>query len=329
MRKIFKILGIIMLILVLGIVAIGAYVKLALPDVGKASDMKIEATPERIARGEYLANHVTVCIDCHSQRNWNLYTAPPKDGTRGAGGDVFDQRAGFPGKFISKNITPTGIGKLTDGELFRSITTGQMHDNTPMFPLMPFLHYGKMDEEDIKSIIAYIRTLKPMDSNIPAREVDFPFNFIINTLPQKASFTKKPSETDPIKYGEYLVNAGACFDCHTKFNKGDYDEANAFGGGREFQLPAGVLRSANITPDEETGIGSWSKQAFLNKFKEYRDSSMINRKVDFMKEMNTIMPWVMYAGMKDQDLEAIYEYLKTLKPVKRTVVKWEAGGKMQ
>ncbi|MES1181667.1 MAG: c-type cytochrome, partial [Flavobacterium sp.] len=62
---------------------------------------------------------------------------------------------------------------------------------------------------------------------------------------------------------------------------------------------------------------------FINKFKEYRDSAAIHRKVDFMKEMNTIMPWTMYAGMKDEDLGAIYEYLRTLKPVKQKITKWQ------
>jgi mono/diheme cytochrome c family protein len=323
MKKIFKILGVIVMLVILGILGVMAYVKFALPNTDPVRDLKVEATPERIQRGEYLANHVTVCIDCHSNRDWNVYSAPPIAGTTGKGGDVFDRRAGFPGVFYAKNITPAGIGKLSDGELFRSITTGMMHDGSAMFPVMPFMHYGTMDEEDIKSIIAYIRTLAPIENTIPQREVDFPFNFIINTLPQKANFSKKPSETDIVKYGGYLVNAASCFDCHTKFDQGKYDEANAFGGGRTFNLPAGILSSANITPDEETGIGHWTKQAFIDKFRYYRDSANMHRKVDIMKEMNSVMPWIMYAGMKDEDLGAIYEYLRTIKPVKNNVIKWQ------
>ena len=65
-----------------------AYVKLALPNVGKAEDLKFEATPDMIKRGEYLAFHVCVCMDCHAQRDWTKFSGPPIAGTEGKGGDV-------------------------------------------------------------------------------------------------------------------------------------------------------------------------------------------------------------------------------------------------
>ncbi len=68
-----------------------SYCKIALLNVGAAPVMKIDATPERIARGEYLANDVTVCIDCHSKRDWSRFSGPPLAGTLGMGGDLFDQ----------------------------------------------------------------------------------------------------------------------------------------------------------------------------------------------------------------------------------------------
>ena len=73
------------------------YLKFVLPNVGNAPVLNVEMTNERIARGEYLANHVTVCIDCHSTRDWSRFSGPPMPGTFGKGGDVFNQKFGFPG----------------------------------------------------------------------------------------------------------------------------------------------------------------------------------------------------------------------------------------
>jgi hypothetical protein len=82
------------------------------------------------------------------------------------------------------------------------------------------------------------------------------------------------------------------------------------------------VRSANITPDNETGIGSWTEEAFVKRFKVYADSSYKPHKVG-SKEMNSAMPWTMYAGMKEGDLKAIFAYLKTVKPIRQKVVKFE------
>jgi len=111
----------IVLLLISGLV----YVSTALPDVGPAPEnLKVTVSPEKIERGKYLANHVMLCIDCHSQRDFSLFSAPPIPGTEAKGGERFDHSMGFPGVFISPNITPAGIGDYTDGELFRLITTG-------------------------------------------------------------------------------------------------------------------------------------------------------------------------------------------------------------
>ena len=90
----------------------------------------------------------------------------------------------------------------------------------------------------------------------------------------------------------------------------------------EFRQPGGVIRSANITFDQ-TGIGSWTKEAFVQRFKAYTDSSY---KPAMLKptDLNTPMPWTMYGGMEKDDLEAIYDYLKTVKPISHQV---ERSGK--
>ncbi len=326
--KIKKILKWLLIIIVLVIVGGLSYIKIALPNVGDAPDMKVEATPERIARGEYLANHVTVCIDCHSSRDWSKFSGPPKEGTYGKGGELFDQKFGFPGSYTSKNITPANISNWTDGELFRVITTGVTKDGRAMFPVMPYRYYGQMDEEDIKCIIAYIRTLKPIENKTAECVSDFPMNFIINTIPKKANFQKRPPETDVLATGKYLVNATACIECHTKFDKGQLVAGTEFGGGREFPFPDGSkVCSGNITPDIETGIGSWSKDKFISLFHSRSDSTTLNTNLK-PGDFNSIMPWTMYGKMTDADLEAIYTYLRTVTPIKNDVVKYTAANRI-
>lgn len=325
MKKILKIFSRIVLVLLVVLIVTASYIKVALPNVGDAPQMKIEPTSERVARGEYLANHVTVCIDCHSKRDWSRFSGPPTEGTKGQGGDIFDQKFGFPGAFYARNITPAGISRYTDGELFRVITTGVNKDGKAMFPVMPYHYYGRMDDEDIKSIIAYIRTLSPIKKDVPASEPDFPMNFIINTIPAKATLTKKPAETDAVNYGKYIVNAASCMECHSQFDKGKMLEGTAFGGGREFLFPDGsVVRSGNITSDV-TGIGNWTEAMFVNLFRTNSDSAMLSKKIQ-PGAFNSIMPWSMYGKMHEQDLKAMYAYLKTVKPVKNKVAKFTAAG---
>ncbi|MGH2646887.1 MAG: c-type cytochrome [Ginsengibacter sp.] len=327
MKKVFKILGYIVLFIIVCVAGLLIYVKTALPDVGAAPDMKITSTPDRIERGRYLANSVVVCMDCHSTRDWSKFAGPLLPGTLGKGGERFDQKVGFPGIYYSRNITPAGIGRYTDGELFRVITTGVTKEGTALFPVMPYAHYGKMDPEDVMSIIAYIRTLAPIESQVPKPVSDFPMNFIINTIPVKAAPQKIPPASDQLAYGAYITNAASCIECHTKVDKGKIIPEFSFSGGREFEFPDGsVVRSANITPDITTGIGTWTEEMFIDRFKAYADSSYHPATVT-AGEFNSIMPWNMYCKMAKEDLAAIYTYLRSVKPITNKVEKFTAAKK--
>lgn len=324
MNRIIKylLIGLSVIALLIGIGLL--FLVLKKPNVGPAQDMTIEITPERVERGEYLANHVMLCMDCHAQRDFSLFAGPPKPGTLGVGGEIFDHSMGFPGTFISRNITPAGLKDWTDGELFRLITTGVKKDGSAIFPVMPYPSYGTIDPEDIKSVIAYIRSLDPIEAEHPVSQADFPMNLIIKTMPKEAEFSTMPSPSDKISYGKYLVKAASCGDCHTDFEKGKY-VGEFLGGGREFKFPDGsILRSSNLTPDE-TGLGAWSKAQFINTFKKYVDSTYLPQKIE-PGSFQTIMPWIMYGGMKEEDLGAIYEYLASLDPVENAVIKYEPAG---
>nr|WP_315149988.1 c-type cytochrome [uncultured Flavobacterium sp.] len=319
MRKVIK--GI-LLFLVIAVIAVLLYVKLALPNVGEMEYLTIKPTADRLERGKYLANNVCVCVDCHSTRNWNEFSGPPVDGTIGKGGEVFDQRFGFPGSFYSKNITPSGIGDWTDAEVLRAIASGVSKDGKALFPIMPHPHFGQMDKEDLESIIVYLRSLKPIDNIVPESQADFPMNFIINTIPAEPHFSKIPKESDAVAYGAYLFNAASCSECHSKQEKGKPIAGMELAGGFEFpMMTGGIARSSNITQDEVTGIGKWSEDDFVKRFKSYTDSSYVSAKV-IKGNFNTVMPWTMYGGMKEQDLKAIYAYLKTIKPIRNSVEKF-------
>lgn len=322
-NKFVKVLVYLLLAVVILIGGLLTYVKTMLPNVGPAPELKVAMTPENIERGKYLANHVNVCMDCHSTRDWSTFAGPLVKGTEGKGGEIFDENLGFPGRFVAPNITPAGIKDWTDGEIFRAVTCGVNKQGKALFPIMPHPNFGKMDENDIHAIIAYIRSLKPIENKTEASVANFPMNFIINTIPAKAAFTKMPAPSDEVAYGKYLVNAASCNDCHTKQEKGKF-VGEPFAGGFEFKFPDGsIVTSMNITPDP-TGIGTWDKATFVSRFKMYTDSGYVPQKVK-AGEFNTVMPWTMYAGMSTQDLEAIYAYLKTLKPAQNTVERFKSA----
>ena len=320
MKKTGKVLIYILLILFILFGSALSYVKFGLPDVGEAPDLKVDRSPERIERGKYLATHVAVCLDCHSKRDWVKFAGPPLAETYGAGGELFDENVGFPGAVYSPNITAHNLQGWTDGELFRVITTGVTRDGKALMNIMPYQAYGKMDKEDIYAIIAYLRTLQGINSEVPERRLNFPLNFLVNTIPQKTETQKIPAESDTLKYGAYMVNAAACVDCHTKQEKGKNILGMEFAGGRDFPFPGGVIYTANITSDETTGIGKWTKQQFIDRFKMYTEGYV--PPVLAKGEAQTVMPWTMYAGLKENDLAAMYAYLQSVKPIKNEVVRF-------
>ena len=126
-----------------------------------------DSTKQVLARGEYLFNNLAGCVDCHSKRDFTKYSGPVVPGSEGGGGFVFDQKFQLPGVLYGKNITPdsaTGVGTWTDAELIRAITQGISKNGDTLFPLMPYPHFNRMAKDDLMSIIAYMRTLKPINN---------------------------------------------------------------------------------------------------------------------------------------------------------------------
>ncbi|WP_161888771.1 c-type cytochrome [Pontibacter russatus] len=327
MKKALRITGYLLAVVIAAVAAGYIYLQYAFPNVDAAPVLSIEKTPALVERGKYLANHVAVCIDCHSTRDFSRYSGPLQPGTEGKGGDRFDHSLGFPGTFYARNITSdkeTGIGAWTDGEVYRAMTKGVSKNGEPLFPVMPYKAYSQMKTEDAYAVIAYIRTLAPIRNEVPASDPDFPMNLILRTMPSdEAPMLEQTALEDEVTKGKYLLTISSCGDCHTPRDKGNPIEEMHLAGGSEFPTPdGGKLRSANITPDRETGIGNWTAEVFVQRFKSQEHPAAVAP-----GGPNTIMPWSMYAGMKEEDLRAIYSYLMTVKPINNKIERFTPPAK--
>jgi mono/diheme cytochrome c family protein len=316
-----KVVAAVVLLVLLGAGGGLAYLNVAYPKVGPPPSIQVEATPDKVARGRYLANHVAVCIDCHSDRDWTLFSGPIIPGTEGRGGFRFDRNFGFPGVFYSKNITPAALGEWTDGEILRAMTSGVSRDGSPFFPVMPYPSYRLMAQDDAEAIVAYLRTLTPIPHEVPESRADFPMNFILRTIPQPASPVERPDPSNVAEYGKYVATIAGCADCHTPATPdGQKIPGLEYAGGMEFRTPWGVVRALNLTPDDETGLGGWDREFFVKRFKAYGTPEGRREPVE-PGAFNTVMPWTMYADMTEEDLAAIYEFLRTVPAVKHKVEK--------
>ena len=281
------------------------------PRTRALNNRKFEVTPERLARGSYLANSVSGCMFCHSLHDWNAAGAPIIEGKLGAG-DVFPLE-GLPGRIVAPNITPdaeTGAGTWSDDQLARAIREGIGHDGRALFPLMPYGNFRVMSDEDLASVVVYLRSLSPVRNSLPSTEIIFPVKYLIRSAPEpvESAVSALPPDTSAA-YGTYLVRISGCADCHTPQQRGQPLPGMAFAGGSEFKGPFGTVTSANITPDA-SGIGYYDEKIFFEALRTGKVGA---------RSLNPIMPWGMLRGMTDNDLRAMFAYLRTLKPVRHRV----------
>jgi mono/diheme cytochrome c family protein len=270
-----------------------------------------DATPERLARGEYLVRGVLGCLDCHSEHDWKAPGGPLVPGREGAG-QIFPAE-GFPGRVVAQNITPdreTGAGTWTDDQLARAIREGIGHDGRTLFPLMPYTNFRHLPNEDLAAVVVYLRSLPAVRNVLPKSEIAFPVNYLIRSVPEPlTAAVAAPDLSTPERRGEHLVTLASCAECHTPMVHGQPDTKKAFAGGAVFKGPWGTVSSANITPDR-TGISYYNEKLFLEAM---RTGSVMGR------SLNPIMPWDGYRHMTDEDLKAIFAYLRTVKPVENRV----------
>ncbi|HYM59379.1 MAG TPA: c-type cytochrome [Thermoanaerobaculia bacterium] len=324
MKTLLKILGIAVLVVVC-LAAIGvSWLALRHPASRPASSEKIEATPERIARGRYLAMHVSDCFGCHSD-HLLTYGVPIKPGTEGQGGLVFDEKLGIPGVVCAQNITPdpeNGLGNWSDGEILRAMREGVDRSGEALFPMMPYQSLREMSDDDARAIVAYVRTIKPVRHSVPPKRINFPVNLLVKFAPQPLTgpVTAPDDAKDHLGYGKYLAMIAGCHECHSPHDdKNQIVESKAFSGGWEMAGLWGRNVTSNLTPDPEAYLGRATKEEFIGRFRAFAGMNAENAPAAD-KGRNTVMPWLAMSAMTDQDLGAIYDYLKSLKPIKNKVV---------
>lgn len=313
-----KILLSLILLFVLVVSSLAGFVFLARPLARPPQSIKVIATPERLARGAYLANG---CLDCHSRRDYTRYGGPAV-APFGAHGSCFDRGIGVPGVVCAPNLTSdpeTGLGSWTDGEILRAMREGVARDGRPLFPLMPYPDFKTMADEDALAVIAYLRTLPPVSYKAPAPKLDFPLPLVIRFIPAPVEgVVGAPSRTDTQAYGKYLTTINGCFFCHTtNDSRMTPIPGREWAGDNEFRGEWGVVRSANLSPDP-TGLGDKTRENFIGLFRAFGSVEGELPK----GAQNTFMPWPAFNKMTDEDLGVIHDYLKMQKPVRNSVEKF-------
>jgi cytochrome c553 len=266
-----------------------------------------ERTPARVERGRYLVTGLLGCFGCHSQHEPYREPLPEK---MGAGTVETDPQS--PVAFTYPNITPdaeTGAGTWTDDMLARGIREGIGHDGRPLVPVMPYENLRHLTDEDLAAVVVYLRSIPPVHNPLPQTKLPLPFKLLVKGFPEPlAGPVAAPAAADPARNGEYLTQLGACNDCHAatdrKGNKLPY------GGGQIFEAPAGKVAAANLTPDP-SGIPYYDEAMFIQ--------TMRTGRVGGVRQLSVAMPWRVYGRLNDDDLKAMFAYLRTQKPVRHRV----------
>ena len=284
------------------------------PKARPLTDRTFVRTPERMARGKYLFSG---CEGCHSPHDWTQHDAPVPSGMHGAG-QILPFSEGVPGRVVAPNLTPdleTGAGAWTDDMLARAIREGIGQDGRALFPMMPYPHLRFLSDEDVASLVVYIRSLPPVRNTVPKTEIVFPVIYLIRSVPEPITAPVPPPDlSTPLKRGDFLINVSGCSDCHTPQRHGEPIKGLEYAGGFILAGPWGRVASANLTPDP-SGIPYYDEALFLQAM---RTGYVQARK------LNQIMPWWDLRNLSDDDLKAMFVYLRTLKPVHHRVDNAEA-----
>jgi mono/diheme cytochrome c family protein len=311
---IFGILGLLVLIVIGGLTAVGWQVVLG-PDARPLTNRTFERTPERLARGQYIVQGPAHCFHCHSEHDLTRPDGPIKPTMMGAGWELPIPELGT---IYAPNITPdpeTGIGKWSDDAIVRAIQEGVDANGRALFPVMPYLDFRNLDNEDVASIVVYLRSIPPVKNAVPASKLVTPLNFIVNTIPKPlVSHTDPPARTTAVARGEYLVKTVAgCPGCHTPADtQGKPLPGLDLAGGQPFHDPFhtnAIVTSMNITQDA-SGIAHYDEALFIQTMRTGRMGG---------RQLTPVMPFEFFKNMTDDDLRDVFAFLKTVAPVKHRV----------
>ena len=270
-----------------------------------ATGLKSSTDSTIIARGKYLAMGPAHCWTCHVEdpSKVDLQSAYPAM----TGGHKFD----LPfGTLYSPNITSdsvTGIGRYSDEQLAQIIRYNLKPSKQA---LAPFMTFNTMSDEDVVAIISYLRSTEPVQHKVPENDLNMlgkiVFRFLINPIiPEENQMLQVTEPDTTAEYGKYLVySVTSCNGCHTERGPTGEFIGMPFAGGGSKEMARGTFVAPNLTPDPETGrIYYWKEQDFINRFRAGKI---------YQEEF---MPWESYSLLSDNDLKAIYKFLRTLEPV--------------
>jgi mono/diheme cytochrome c family protein len=250
-----------------------------------------------LERGQYLVETVAACGNCHTLKGPNGPLADKKL----AGGDIIKHT-----DFIAAtpNITPdpeTGIGKWTDRQIFLAIREGRRPDGTLIGPAMPSRSYRSLADKDVEAIVAYLRSVPPVNNPISVKShYDEP---LPASWGPPVGRIEAPQKESKVAYGAYLAGPLArCMDCHTEHRPGETTRSGA--GGKQFLGPWGISVSANLTPDKTDGLGDWSDAEIERAIRTgvARDGH----------KLFPPMPFAAYQNIAADDMAALIAYLRSL-----------------
>lgn len=313
MRKVLLVIGIIILIIVLGggvFVASRQHLTFdaPYPDVTASSDSSV------IERGRYIVRDLAPCAACHGDPAQRAAFATGADVPL-SGGFVFDIP---PGQFYARNLTPdgeTGLGNVPDRAIARALRYGVGHDGRA---LLPFMEMQGLSDDDLQSVVSYLRSLPPVRNPVPPHHLTLLGKVVRATvLAQPVGPATAPAARAPrgasLETGRYLVESVAlCWSCHTERSQVTGALTGPrFGGTTGFTEsddPGHSWSPPNITSDPETGrLGRMTEDEFVARFRQGRLLP------------GSPMPWQGFARLAEEDLRAIYRYLKSVPPVKNDV----------
>lgn len=293
----------------------------AKPAVSVLQMEPIPRTPERLARGKYLVEGLVQCPLCHSQNDFTQRPERPVEGKKN-GGFVFlnsELELPEPNRVVASNISPDpdyGAGKWKDADFVRALRQGIGHDGRTLYPLMPYQYFRNLSDEDLASVIVYERSLAPVHIEQPKTELTDEIKKTFQPLPP-VEHVPEPDQSNRVAYGKYLVTVGHCDGCHTPTDEqGNRLPGMDFAGGQLLTGPWGpnpheiiTVASLNLTPDP-SGISYFDETMFINAIR----TGKVNA-----RPLANIMPWAYFRNLTDDDLKAIFAYLRTLTAVPHRV----------
>ena len=262
-----------------------------------------------VARGQYIVRNAAVCGHCHAE---NPQRDP--DGPLSGGMEFSNWRIGTA---RASNLTPdsaTGLGAWTDAEIVRALRNGQSRDARVLIPVMPYEWFHGMADRDALAVARYLKSLQSVRNEVrQSPSFWFKLGELLFLGPKPPISTVAPPHGATAEYGGYLSqHVALCADCHTPRGgiRAAPDRSRLFAGMTD--PPGGFpANPSNLTPDSATGTGEWSEQDFLRTLR-----TGVNPQGD---SLHPFMPWREVRRMSDNDLRAIYRYLRTVPPIHNEV----------